>query len=595
MAGFATAVGVAAASGGYFPASWGVTTLALLVVAAAVIAFGGQTPLSRADLLFVGLFAGVLGWTAFSAVWSQSVPRTVLEVERSLVYVAAALAFVLVARREAVGRLLGGTLAGITAVAGYAIATRLAPERFAAPDALAGDRLAAPIGYWNGLGIYCVIGAVLAIGLAARRADRRGRAAAAATLPILATTIFFTFSRGGWVALAAGLAAMLVLGRERLRTVATIAAVAPAAGAAVLAASRHDALTHTGAAVDAASHAGQRFAPVLCLLTLGAGLSLLGLAALQRRVRLRSRTRRTIGIALVVFALAAGAGVIAATPWSTAKPPMQGNLNGRIVSVSTNGRTTLWRSAWQDAQAHPLLGSGAGTYELWFDAHRDTASLTVRDGHSLYLETLAELGPVGLVLLGLVLALPLAAAVRARGDGLALAAAGGYVAYLAHAGWDWDWELPAVTLAALVCAASLLGRARAPEVRPLSRRTRIVLTAALVLPAAFAATALAGNRATTSARQAAADGRWTQAAAGAHRAVRLAPWSPEPWQVLAQARLADGDFPGAAGALRHALRLDPRNWQLWLDLSIATEGAEHTAALDRARSLNPLYPDFPTT
>ena len=31
-----------------------------------------------------------------------------------------------------------------------------------------------------------------------------------------------------------------------------------------------------------------------------------------------------------------------------------------------------------------------------------------------------------------------------------------YLAFLVHAGIDWDWEMPAVTLAALGCAAALL-------------------------------------------------------------------------------------------------------------------------------------------
>ena len=75
--------------------------------------------------------------------------------------------------------------------------------------------------------------------------------------------------------------------------------------------------------------------------------------------------------------------------------------------------------------------------------------MTVRvvDGHSLYLETAAELGAVGLVLLALLLAGLLAGIARGlrgpeRHARAALLAAG--VALLLHAGIDWDWEMPAL-------------------------------------------------------------------------------------------------------------------------------------------------------
>ncbi len=76
------------------------------------------------------------------------------------------------------------------------------------------------------------------------------------------------------------------------------------------------------------------------------------------------------------------------------------------------------------------------------------------DAHNLYLETLAELGPFGLVLLAAMLALPLVAALRVREHPFASAATGAYAAFLFHAALDWDWEMPAVTLAGLVCASA---------------------------------------------------------------------------------------------------------------------------------------------
>src|SRR5205814_3046095 len=118
-----------------------------------------------------------------------------------------------------------------------------------------------------------------------------------------------------------------------------------------------------------------------------------------------------------------------------APPPHQVvNLNRRLLSFSGNGRADLWRLAWDEAQAHPLLGAGSGTYERFFLAHQPADESRVRDAHGLYIETLAELGPIGLSLLLGALLLPLALVGRSRGHPLVPVAAGAYVAYLVHAG-----------------------------------------------------------------------------------------------------------------------------------------------------------------
>jgi hypothetical protein len=133
-------------------------------------------------------------------------------------------------------------------------------------------------------------------------------------------------------------------------------------------------------------------------------------------------------------------------------------------------RSNYWRAAIADARAHPISGSGAGSFDDYWFAHRDAAA-NVRDAHSLYLESLAELGPVGLLLVLAVLIPPLAAAAIARADPTVAVAAGGYAAFLVHAGLDWDWEVPATTLAGLACGAALLVAVR-PISRPLSVRAR---------------------------------------------------------------------------------------------------------------------------
>ncbi len=117
-------------------------------------------------------------------------------------------------------------------------------------------------------------------------------------------------------------------------------------------------------------------------------------------------------------------------------------------------RGAYWSVARADAAEHPLLGSGAGSFDDYWREHRPIPA-SVQDAHSVYLETAAELGVVGLALLLCALGAPLLALRRAQGKHVAIAAAA-YIAFLAHAGLDWDWEMPVTTIAGLACGAVLL-------------------------------------------------------------------------------------------------------------------------------------------
>lgn len=117
-------------------------------------------------------------------------------------------------------------------------------------------------------------------------------------------------------------------------------------------------------------------------------------------------------------------------------------------------RSAYWSAARHAAAVHPLAGTGAGTFAQVYRAERPRGPVA-RNAHSLYLETLDELGVVGLVLLLATLATPVVAGVI-RGA-TAAPALGGYAVFLLHAGIDWDWTMPAVTVAAFALAASAVG------------------------------------------------------------------------------------------------------------------------------------------
>jgi hypothetical protein len=136
-------------------------------------------------------------------------------------------------------------------------------------------------------------------------------------------------------------------------------------------------------------------------------------------------------------------------------------------------RGDYWHVAWHVGRQHPIAGLGAGTFDLAWGAFGDLGRWGgVADAHSLYLETFAELGVVGLVLLAGLAAPVIAAASRSALSTRETAALGGAVTYFVHAGLDFDWEMPAVTVAGVACLAGIL---RCDVARPAARRVRITL------------------------------------------------------------------------------------------------------------------------
>ncbi|MGZ4353264.1 MAG: hypothetical protein ACXVZ4_06945, partial [Gaiellaceae bacterium] len=118
---FGSVLGLAAASGGYFPQSWGWAALALAWVAALAHLVGSPRRPSRLELGFLGGLLAFAAWTGLSAAWSQSVPATVLEVERDAVYLAGVAAALVLARRG----IEDGVLAAAVVVCAWNLVTRV--------------------------------------------------------------------------------------------------------------------------------------------------------------------------------------------------------------------------------------------------------------------------------------------------------------------------------------------------------------------------------------------------------------------------------------------------------------------------------------
>jgi hypothetical protein len=601
--GLAACVAVGAfgfANGGYFPVSWGWGSLAMLVLVAVALAVGVAVELGTLDALFLGGFAGLAGWVALSLLWTVGVPDTVLEVERILVYLGAVAAGVLLLRRRSVAAVVIGLWGALAVLATYALVTRLFPDQFGAFDSISGYRLSDPLGYWNALGILAAIGWMLAVGLAARSGPLV-RCLSAGSTVIFALALYFTYSRASWIALFAGLAVAVALDTRRLQLITTALVLAPWSITAVAVASSSTALTHQSAALSAASRDGHGLAVIAIGLVVAASLTILLVDWIAAAVTIPYGVRRVYAGTLL-FLLAAFLIVVFGRygfPPTLARKAYDSfqvshgtgdDLNSRLFNFSGSGRTENWRVAWREARAHPVFGGGAGSYaQYWFRYRPDQG--TVHDAHNLYLETLAELGPIGLALLLFTLAVPFAAIRRARSSPLVAVACGGYVAFLLHAAVDWDWEMPAVTLTGLFCAIVLLAAGRRErEPRALHAGMRIGGAAVAAGLFAFALVALLGNSAVSASSKSTDGGHYARAESQAHDAMSFVPWSAEPWRRLGEAQALSGNLADARVSFRRAVQKDPRDWTLWYELALASRGAERRHAFAVAARLNPEDP-----
>ncbi len=600
---FVAVTGVAAASGGFNATSFGWTALAFAWVV--IIALTLAAPAWGAfDIAWLTAGAGICVYTFVSALWSGSASVAIDNGQRTLEYLAGIAAALLIVRRGRVSLWLSGLALGAAATCVYSLATRLFPDRFGASNAVAGYRLFVPIGYWNALGIFAAVALLTGFGVATAGRGRVLRILAAVALTPLSATLYFTFSRGALVGLTVGLLAVFALSPQRLRLLGGFAALVPVPAVGVLIASRAPALTHQASALGAAAHAGHRLALELAVLAAGQAAIAAFYVVWLSRIKVGKTTRRAAGAAAIVVTLLAIVGVFAAygSPPTLMRhaydsfvstPRGGSDLNSRLFSLSNNGRTVLWRSAFDEFQAHPVVGSGAGSFGRWWLAHR-TSAYFVEDAHNLYVQTLAEGGLVGFVLLVSFLFMPLIAAVRARRHPLVAPAFGAYVAFLAHAAVDWDWQMPAVTLLALFSAAALIAAARGRNQRSVASRraARIAVGAGAAAVALVALVGLVGNIALAQAQRGLLNRSGAKAVSQAERAHRWAPWSAVALRELGESRVLIGERSSGLASLHAAAAKDPGDWQTWLDIAVITSGAERRAALARARALNPYSPEI---
>lgn len=444
-------------SGGYFSPARTWAGAAVWVLLAVGVLTSPPLRFGR-EAMAVAALALLAGWTLLSVAWAPVPDSAYAYGQIAVLYLGALAAAWLLLRRPAAAALAEPVLAtGILAVVVYGLSERLLPGLLHfARSASAQGRLEQPLTYWNAMGELAALGFVLAVRLAGdERRARWLRGAAAAAGPALGLGLYTSFSRGALFAAAAGLLTLMVAAGRRAQLRAVAAAVI-AAGVVVAVAAPLSALTAQGARLGARERAGAIELGVLAAVTLAAGLWGRRHPAARETARLPLPRGAGWLTALLVCVGLGGAIVVGAK--EGAGHALSGGAS-RYVTLESN-RYAYWRVALQDFGAQPLRGTGAGGWAVSWLQHRRIEEYAV-DAHSLPLQTLAELGLVGALLLLALLGEVGAAARRAwrRSPAAAAGPVAACVTWLVHQPLDWDWEMPAVTLVGVVLGGLLLAQA----------------------------------------------------------------------------------------------------------------------------------------
>ena len=560
------------------------------------------------------LFAAFAALTAVSVIWSVQPSDSWLEANRTLAY---ALTFAggIVLAREAPARwdaLIGGVALSCAAICGWALLTKVFPGALAHDETFA--RLRAPYSYWNAIGLTAALGVPAGLWVGARR---HGHAIINAlgypAVGVSVVTLLLAYSRGALLALVFGLAVWLWLVPLRLRGVAVLAVGGLTGLGVSLWVFSQGALRHDNVAIPARAMAGHRFGFILAVMVVGlygAGLAI-GFAA--ARHPMSEIARRRAGIALIALLcampVAVAVGLAASQRGLTGSisygfdqltdphSTLPGNDPSRLSAIGSV-RARYWNDALNEWKEHPFKGVGAGGFGTARTRVR-TDVLSVQHAHGYLVQTLADLGILGLAATLALLAAWLAAALRTIGrrrDGAVstperigmLTLLTIVVVFGVHSLIDWTWFIPGNAVPALLCAGWLAGRGPLPkpdepeptaDAAPLSVRVRE--GARTPLPAARGALAVvfalaavwaawqplraqnAGDHALALAEQ----GQYAAARAAAQDAIDRNPLSADWYFDLAVIDTAAGNAARTRADYQRAVQLQPSNPETWLALA----------------------------
>jgi hypothetical protein len=548
--------------GGFFPDTTGLAAIgfAVALVLRTTLAehpFAGFNRSVGVILLALALFAVL---QLASTLWSHDTARALDEYDRTLLYLLAFALFGSLPRSPRRLRWLIRLLAaGMTAVCLAGLLSRVLPHLWPTATSFYYTRLNYPLTYWNAEGLLAAVATILLIHLASSEDEHPvARVLGAIFVPATATTLLLTFSRGAVGVVIVGAVAYLLIGRPRAWLGAAVALI-PTSAIALHAAYAAELLASSHPTSPAAVAQGHHVAVTVGLCMLAAGglravmfwpdRALIRLLDGRRRPLLPGRTVGLVaGLVAVIALLALGLSGFVGREYSQFARAGVGHpavTRDRLTIASGDNRVGLWRIALHAFRARPLLGYGAGTYELYYAHHRTTIG-SVTDAHDLYAQTLAELGIVGFILIAtVVIGVLVMLAMRIRGPTRTAYAAlfAVALAWAISAAVDWDWEMPAATLWLFIAAGFALASAETePAINRAEPRNRTAMAVGwLVLAVAPLLIGVSYQRLRVSG-QAFAAGDCVKARQSALSSISLLSVRPEAYEIIGFCDLQIG-FP----------------------------------------------------
>jgi len=427
----------------------------------------------------VAVLALFWAWVGVSLSWSIASDLTWVEFNRTGGYFAAFVIGVAVGRHK-IPRIIGAWTFFFMASAAslYSLAAKAFPSVVDNLENLA--RTSIPLGYANALGLMIAMAIPLALYFSVTiKLHPLLRLFVAMMAPLLLISLFFTISRGAFLALTIGLLVYFSMSHVRLRSFGMLVlALIPAAlialwssGQAALMENQVDRSERIITAVD--------LRILLITAVLSVAVIYLLTLAIGRKVLFPRKVSRFVGLAILLSLIISV--LVSSLYYFSSKPSLGQWVNdeyesftafqyerptdtARLLNINSSFRWQLWQEAIANWNENRLTGTGGQSFPVVHMLKRQNGMPFVKQPHGLPFRLLTELGVIGFTLLALFIIITLSISlwslsrIKERWEqGLAAALISLIVIYLVHTSYDWDWNMFALTLPYFFFTGLLMG------------------------------------------------------------------------------------------------------------------------------------------